>query len=405
MKQAVVFIGQAYSVGIIRHFALLGIELARLSAVVPFDFYFASITTDAEKGSWALVRQQLSSGAILSADTFPQLVDKIDALFRSYGRVLVHTGGGWGETKFFARLKRRYGNRCVHVVTTHSFHIESWQRYPMSALQGWLYRLFADHVVFPCPYASRNFLGSRWLFNHGRASIIPLGVEPFPPTGQGIPEDLKANQSLSGVMADDTICKLVYLAKFRSGKMHEWLIQSVANYVRGRRDVVILLCGGTEGALQCRLRRVIGRLGIEKQILMPGLILRQDVPWVLQHCDCAIVPSRAETFGHNFIEPMFAGLPVIGTRVGVGEYAIQDYRTGLGFSLMNPVTVVHAVRFIVEHRDSARQMGAYAKQIATAEFTHHSVAQALARLYCTLLVEDTATNGSYVDASANSRHG
>ena len=389
-RYAVIYIGQMYPNGIIRHFACLGVEIDKCAEGQPFDSYFASIDNDSQKGSWAVVKERIPDERIIHAPTFGELVQKIAGLFDRYQRVLVHSAGGRGMTLGIAPLKRQLGNRLIHVVTTHSYHINDWLRIPLSMFQAYLYRRYADYVIFQCPLAARRFVGHEWFFKHGKGGIIPLGVEPFPEKTDAVPVELKERTELVSLLLNRNVCKIIYLAAFRPGKGHDWLIRALAPYLRGRQDVVVLFCGGDGESYQAKLRELIRNEKLEAQIRMPGRIPRTAVPWTLQHCDAAVVPSTAETFGHNFIEPMFAGLPVIGTRVGAGEYALQDYRTGIGFSLKAPQTAAEAVRFIVEHREEAKHMGAYAKSVAEVEFSHASVASGLVRLYGELLSQGEA---------------
>ena len=125
---------------------------------------------------------------------------------------------------------------------------------------------------------------------------------------------------------------------------------------------------------------VTRNLGLDGQVLMPGRIERIDVPWLLRHCDCAVVPSQAETFGHTFIEPMAAGIPVLGTRVGVGEYMVRDYETGMGFDFSRK-SLEYAAEYLVSHRDECRIFGDNARKFVQTMFLKSHIADTYARLY------------------------
>jgi glycosyltransferase involved in cell wall biosynthesis len=120
---------------------------------------------------------------------------------------------------------------------------------------------------------------------------------------------------------------------------------------------------------------------------MPGQIPRYEVPWLLHHVNCALVPSRAETFGHNFIEPMFASLPVVGTRVGIGREVILDGETGFGFSLKNPKEFSSAVQILAENPELAKDMGRRAHELVSKRFRHSDVAKLIVDVYRKLMNE------------------
>jgi len=382
MSEAVVFIGMTYPHGIIRHFALLAVEIQKHVAC---DMYFASTTGDTNQNAWPMIREHFAKDRILATETFPLLVLEIEKLFSRYDRVLVHSGGGWGQTRLIAPLKKKFKERLIHVVTTHAYHIGEWKRMPVSCAQLLLYRRYADFVVFQCPFAARRFVGGERLLRTGKGCIIPLGVEPYPEPTSAVPVLLDGQKELVRILVDDALVKFVYLAGFRSGKNHVWLMRAIAPVLKRYPRAHLVLCGtGVQGIID-RVRAVARQHGLMGQVLLPGQVHRDAIPWVLQHATCAIVPSAAETFGHCYVEPMMAGLPVIGTRIGIGESVVQDYRTGLGIDLGNFETVRHAVEFVVEHQEQARKMGCFAQKLVSEMFTHASIGVALARLYGQLL--------------------
>ena len=380
---AVVFIGMVYPGGLIRHFALLGIELEKATST--FDFYFASINREPDGGTWQLVRRATPPESLIAGDTFDDVVSRIDALFGEYEKVLVHCGGGWGQTRKLAPLRRKYGRRLVLVGTTHSYRIESSMRVLMSIFQLYLYVRYYDKIVFQCKYAASHFCGARLLFAANKGTIIPLGCESFDGQSQDIPNGIESKPSLARLLLDKQLFKFVYLAGFRPGKMHVWLVNAMASVLKRHPDVIVLFCGKGERSVIDSTITAIRNQNLESQIILPGQIMRSEVPWLLKHCNCAIVPSRAETFGHNFLEPMFAGLPVLGTRVGVGCDIIVEGETGYSFSLDNTKSVQYGVERLLSDRERVNAMGMNAKRLVEQNYSHTVVAKRLTELYTSLL--------------------
>ena len=372
-----------YPWGIIRHFALLGIELFK--ARTNFDFFFASIQEEPDRNAWRIVYDSIPDASIISGESFSAIVEKCEELFARYKGVLIHCGGGWGQTKAFIPLRKKFGRRLILVGTTHSYRNGSWMRIPMSIFQCYLYLRYYDKIVFQCKYAAEKFCGSWLLFALKKSTIIPLGCERFGVLSDAVPLSIATNKLLAEILVDSDTFIFVYLAAFRPGKKHAWLVRAVAPILREHSDVRLLLCGTGERSVIDDVRRSISELKLENQILLTGQIQREDVPWVLKHSNCAIVPSQSETFGHNFLEPMFAGLPVLGTRVGIGCDIIKDGMTGWFFSLRSEKSLQIAVQRIIQDRARSAVMGKRAEDLVSREFTHTAVASRLICLYDDML--------------------
>ena len=387
-SNAVVFLGMTYPYGAIRHFALLGCELFKASQD-DVDFYFASIAREPDKGCWDIVRQTIPNEHVIKTDTFEELVGRCCGLARIYDKVVVHTGGGWGQTKHFVRARKRmdkkFRGRLVFIGTTHSYRHDSWLRMPMSLFQYVLYRLYYQKIVFQCQYAADRFVGGNHLIKLGKGVVVPLGCEPFGSIPEEPPVGIVNNPDLSEALKDNALFKFVYLAAFRPGKMHVWLVRALAPVIRNHPEVRLLLCGEGSNDVRDSVIKVITDENLKDQILLPGQIARDEVPWLLEHSNCAVVPSRSETFGHNFLEPMFAGLPVLGTAVGIGRDVIKDGMTGYVFALRNPGQLRKEAERILSDKKAATEMGARAKVLVGGSFTHNTVAKKLMEVYKSLL--------------------
>ena len=382
-SRAVVFIGMVYPGGIVRHLALLGVEIAK--CIHDCDYYFACISGDREVGAWDAVRAELPMASIIEEETFAGLICRCDVLFAKYETVLVHCGGGWGQTKHLIPLRRKYGKRLVLVGTTHSYRHDTAMRIPMSTFQAFLYLCYYDMIVFQCQYAADQFWGARALFRLKKAVVIPLGCELFAARQEEVPSGIRKMGTLQNVLVDRNLFKFVYLASFRPGKMHAWLVRAMAPVLRQYSNARVLFCGGGNEKVEKDISALLHKEGLDSQVIVPGRVSRNEVPWLLGHCNCAVVPSRAETFGHNFLEPMFAGLPVLGTPVGIGRDIIKDGETGQQFSLKDVTSFRRKMEWFLGHRAEAVAMGSRAKSYVVDRFTHMKVAQTLSDLYCNLL--------------------
>ena len=379
-SNAVVFLAQVYPQGLVRHLALLGIEIYKKERM-PFDFYLASVDKELDVGAWGEVRDKLREGAIIRGESFGAVLMRIETLLLTYETVILHCGGGWRQMREIIPLKCRWGKRLKIVVTTHSFRIDSWKRIPMSILQFLIYIKYVDKVVFQCPYVVRRFVGAGYLMRKGLGVIIPLGCEEFDRIQAEMPQSICLS-SARKIYEREEVHKFIYLAGFRPGKRHLWLVKAFEPVLKKHENVALVLFGMASSQKTFdAVSDYVSAHDLGDKVFMPGQIPRKDVPWVLRHSICSIVSSRAETFGHTYIEPMMAGLPILGTRIGAGEYVVRDYETGLGISLDAPSTVSQSAEFIINHPDEAAKIGATGQRVAKELFCHEKIACMHARMY------------------------
>jgi len=383
-SDAIVFVGMTYPHGNVRHFALLGCELYKV-VENSADFFYASIQDEVNPGSWSIVRNTIPSNRIICTSTFNELAEFSVKLARKYTRVIIHTGGGWSQTKGFVSARKQLGKelsrRVSFVATTHSYRNNTIFRMPVSIVQFVLYRLFYAAVIFQCKYAADRFVGGKWLIRHGRAFVAPLGCESFDDVPDPVPAGISDKLELVNSLKDKSLFKFVYLAVLRQGKMHAWLVDAIAPVLQHNPNVRLLLCGSWHEKVYREVLKRIKEFSLEGQILVPGPIPRNEVPWLLKHSNCAVVPSRSETFGHNFLEPMFAGLPVIGTRVGIGCDIINNGVTGYAFCLNDVRSFREAANKVIANIAETEHMGQRARALVVDRFTHNAVAKQIVSVY------------------------
>lgn len=85
--------------------------------------------------------------------------------------------------------------------------------------------------------------------------------------------------------------------------------------------------------------------------------------------------SKAETFGHNYLEPMFFGTPVIGTDVGIGREIIKDFYTGFLIKNFSKKQLRNAVEFFIKHPEKFKSFGENARNLVHEVFSWEAVAQ------------------------------
>ncbi len=120
----------------------------------------------------------------------------------------------------------------------------------------------------------------------------------------------------------------------------------------------VLILG--EGPERSALQAQVNRLGLQKFVLMPGVVLEPG-HW-LQHGDLFVLSSRFEGFPNALLEAMQCGLPSIAFNCpsGPGEI-IRDEQTGLLVQAGDVDKLSAAIKRLAEDPDLRRRLGAAAR--------------------------------------------
>lgn len=116
--------------------------------------------------------------------------------------------------------------------------------------------------------------------------------------------------------------RIVMVARFEPPKDHVTLLQALA----GLRDIVWEIEFIGDGPLLERVRGEAERLGLLERIGFLGA--RRDVAERLAKAQIFVLASNWEGFPLSILEAMRAGLPVVASRVGGVEEAVEDGVTG-----------------------------------------------------------------------------
>lgn len=87
-----------------------------------------------------------------------------------------------------------------------------------------------------------------------------------------------------------------------------------------------LIIGG-DGGEQSRIKKKIGSLGLEHDIILTGF--REDIPSVLSELDVMLVTSKEEGLCTSVIDAFCAGVPVVATAAGGIPELVLHLQTGL----------------------------------------------------------------------------
>ena len=105
-----------------------------------------------------------------------------------------------------------------------------------------------------------------------------------------------------------------------------------------------LYIGGNGEELE-NLKQLSKDLGVERNIKFLGELNREEVNYYMKNSDAFVLASRVETFGIVFIEAMYQGKPVIGTRTGGPDTFINN-EVGLTVEVDNIDELSEAMSYI-----------------------------------------------------------
>jgi glycosyltransferase involved in cell wall biosynthesis len=113
---------------------------------------------------------------------------------------------------------------------------------------------------------------------------------------------------------------IITVARLSSEKNLALLVNSFAQ-LRQQSDCRLLILG--EGKVRAELEELVGTLGLEQVVSMPGHV---DNPWkYMAHASLFVLTSTAEAFGRVLVEAMACGVPVIATdAIGGGPRTVLD---------------------------------------------------------------------------------
>lgn len=344
----------------------------------------ASTPEEDAPGLWDRARKEFPESDIF-------MLDDEDAAFtvaaqralEQSERLVIHVQGT-RQLRAAAAIRDRARERVRIVYTAHSFRNASWKRIPYCLMLRRMLQSHVDYTIFLSPAAINEFIGSHRLLRDGRAGLIPLGVADWPEWRNRSPGEGQIDEHLLELLNRDNAFRFVYLAAFKPGKGHPWLMKAATEVLRRHKHAQLILGGWGDDSIRKGVLAAAEQAGVRDRVCLPGVIRRDLVPWVLDRCHCAISPSRSETFGQVIAESMLAGLPVIGTRRGIGQYLILDHCTGLGIVWKRHNDLAHAMSLLLMNPKQAAAMGKAAAAIVGPILDWKSIGHAQIRVYRSL---------------------
>jgi glycosyltransferase involved in cell wall biosynthesis len=299
---------------------------------------------------------------------------KLDALFRQYRPVVVHTH--LLALNYAYPLMIRY-RTPARVYTVHNLAEKDigLRTAPMVRALAFRYRIGG---VVPVAIAEEVRASIQQLYGYPDPPLIPNGI----PTDEYAPDSDKRTwwRQAHGIEPRATV--VTHIGRFAVQKNHALLVEAFAQ-VHSDAPLYLLLVGA--GELEDAVREQVAGLGLQGRVRFLGI--RADVADILRASDVFVLSSRWEGNPMSVMEAMAAGLPVVSTAVGGVPELVREGETGLLVPSEDAGALAQALQALVDDPAHRQAMGAAARRHAVARFDIRHTVRRYEQLYEKLLTQ------------------
>lgn len=185
--------------------------------------------------------------------------------------------------------------------------------------------------------------------------------------------NLKMKQALN--LDEDII--ITFVGRLASPKEPKFLLESLKHFPEAK----VLIVG--DGPMRAELEAHISQNQLAERVLLLGT--RTDIPDILAASDIFVLPSRWEGLPLVIIEAMFAGLPIVASRVGGIPELVQENVNGFLVPRSDSAALSQALKMLIADKSLREQMGQMSRQRALQKFTMHRMIEEYKKLYREML--------------------
>lgn len=164
-------------------------------------------------------------------------------------------------------------------------------------------------------------------------------------------------------------------------KNHPMILKALALLINQYRCPLHIIFAG-QGATQ-NLKALARKLGVTPYAHFVGFVT--DIPSLLYFSDMNLLASTKEAFAMTMLEAAFMKKPLIGSRGTGMEATIKDEQTGLLINPQDAGDIALKLKFYIEHKDIAKNMGTNAFAFVNAYYATTSLIEQILDVYRTTL--------------------
>lgn len=206
-----------------------------------------------------------------------------------------------------------------------------------------------------------------------KIEVIPPGVESefFPNGDSSVVDKFRRSKNLPDRM-------ILFVGTREPRKNIPTLIRAFAQVKsRSKLPHKLALVGG-QGWKDESITRALEECGVAGEVVLPGYVPNDELPYWYRAADAFVYPSRYEGFGLPVLEAMASGTPVVTSRLSSLPEAAGD--AALLVDPADEEELEDAIVRVVEDRELANELSAKGTERAR-QFTWTRAAQATADVY------------------------
>jgi glycosyltransferase involved in cell wall biosynthesis len=198
--------------------------------------------------------------------------------------------------------------------------------------------------------------------NNEHVYVLPNAIDSDRFQGAGQGQSIRARLGLKGSIV------IGHVGLFYLWDRLDALIQVVKNIRNRHPETTVLLVG--DGPEMDHLKQTAFRLGMEKAVLLPGAVHRDEVPAYIDAMDICVLPD-SNAFGSPIalFEFMAQGKPCVAPDLGPMRDVMEDNVTGILFPHADYEALEKALVRLVENSALRTQLGARAKHVVFEQHT------------------------------------
>lgn len=147
---------------------------------------------------------------------------------------------------------------------------------------------------------------------------------------------------------------LLYVGVWRNHKNVVNLIKAFSILINKYKLDLQLVIGGEEDPYYPEVRRVWQKLGLEKRLVIPGLIAQKELPFFYNLASVFVFPSFYEGFGLVGLEAMSCGVPVASSKNGSLPEVLGNAANF--FNPSDPEDMAEKIKSILENSELRNQL-------------------------------------------------
>ncbi len=207
-------------------------------------------------------------------------------------------------------------------------------------------------------------------------SLNKIIYEKFHLNSVVIPNLIDSNVFNNKILNKDKIdFVFISVGSLDFNKGHDILLRAFSK-AKFDKSVKLLIYG--KGELFSELNQLVVDLQLSDNVILKGEVDREELSCAYAKSDAFVLASRSETFGLVFIEAMFYGLPVIGTKCGGPE----DFINNLNGISVDPDNISDLSLALKKMKDNYGNYNSlYISNFANSNFSPEIISQKLIELY------------------------